>query len=79
MFEQYDVVRIKELLKPIEVLPDGFNCREPRVGDIATVVELYETPTVGYELECCRSDGQTEWLMTFSQNEIELELIRRNA
>ena len=70
----YDVVRITALPKPIHFEPDGISVRVPRVGDIATIVEVYESP-YGYELECSRSDGMTEWLRTFAPGDVAFEKI----
>lgn len=48
--------------------------REPRVGDVAWVIEIYESPP-GYYLECSDKDGITEWMQIFRPEEIELEKI----
>jgi len=73
-FEQYDVVRVKALRKPVHVEPDGINRRAPRVGDVAAILEVYDDPP-GYELECSGTDGITEWLCAFSPGDIELDKI----
>jgi hypothetical protein len=70
----YDAVRIKVLCRPLGVVPECFNTQEPRVGDVAFVIEIYEDPP-GYELECSGEDGITKWLLTFSPEEIELEKV----
>lgn len=70
----YDVVRIKALRHAMDFVPDAFNMRLPRIGDIATVLEIYTTPP-GYELECCDSNGITEWLHAFPLEDIELEKV----
>ena len=66
----YDAVRIEELRKAAD-LSDG-DIRQPQVGDVAWVIEIYENPP-GYELECSDKDGTTEWLQGFGAEEIELE------
>jgi len=43
-FKQYDVVRVKTLALHANTLPDEFNRRQPVVGDVATIVEIYSTP-----------------------------------
>jgi len=73
--ELYDVVRIKSLRVPMQVEPDGISTRAPRVGDVATVIEIHESPP-GYELECSGSGGTTEWLRAFAPSDVELERIR---
>jgi len=42
--------------------------------DIAAIVEVYEKPRLGYELECT-AGGKTEWLQSFAAGEIQLELV----
>jgi hypothetical protein len=55
---------------------DPFNLRPPRVGDVATIIEVYDTPP-GYELECSGEGGITEWMLSFSSEEADFELIPR--
>jgi hypothetical protein len=71
-FKQYDVVRIVAFNKPVMVVRDAINGREPHVGDVATIVELYDNPP-GYELECVEKGGSTAWLRSFAPDKIELE------
>lgn len=71
----YDVVRLTALSKPVHVEPDGVSVRVPRVGDVATIIKVYENPC-GYELECSGSDGITEWLWAFAPSDVELKKIR---
>jgi hypothetical protein len=40
----------KALKHSIDVEPNTFNTRPPRIGDTATVIEIYTNPP-GYELE----------------------------
>ncbi len=72
-FKQYDVVRLKALNERPSTPVDEFNLRRPRVGDIATIVEIYSSPS-GYELECSDANGITQWLIAFGPAEAELEL-----
>ena len=73
MFEQYDVVRINRILKmPKEGVWKDVSCTVPKVGDVATIIEIYTDPIVGYELECSGSDGTTNWIATFNPKDIEL-------
>lgn len=64
----YDVVRIKKLRKAIDLQPDGSSSRAPQVGDIATIIEVYQNPP-SYELECSGSDGITIWLWSFANKD----------
>jgi hypothetical protein len=73
-FAQYDVVRVKALRKQVVVEQDAFNKRNPMIGDVATIVEVYTSPP-GYELECSDADGITEWLLAFAPEEIVLEKV----
>lgn len=74
-FKIYDVVRVKELRKQFDFQLDDTSVCAPRVGDVATIVEVYHWPP-GYELECSGEDGVTIWLHAFAPEEIELELVR---
>jgi hypothetical protein len=76
VFKQYDVVKIVRLNKS-EWAVDGFSRRPPQVGDIATIVELYASPQIGFELECVAPDGQPQWLHTVTPADIEFELMSR--
>ena len=74
-FKQYDVVRIMAFSVEQAVLADESNLRRPEVGDIATIIELYSSPS-GYELECSDANGITQWLMAFRPEDVVLELRR---
>jgi hypothetical protein len=66
----YEPVRITKLRQAGRV--EKGDIREPRVGDVAWVIEIFENPP-GYYLECSDREGMTEWLQIFSPDEIELE------
>ena len=68
----YEPVRIVKLRQPARV--EHGDIREPRVGDVAWVIEIYENPP-GYHLECSDKEGITEWLQIFRTGEIELEKV----
>lgn len=72
---QYDVVKVKAIRRDVSFEPDDTNRRPPRVGDIATIVEIYANPP-GYELECRDHEGITEWLLAFRPEDIELEPVK---
>lgn len=42
--QTYDVVKIKELHKPIDFQRDGTSFRAPCVSDVAIVIEVYINP-----------------------------------
>ena len=79
VFKQYDIVKVIRITKPNEGHRDAFNRRDPQVGDTAAIIEIYAQPRLGYELECVDASGETEWLRSFSAQDIQLELIARNA
>lgn len=66
----FEPVRVLELRRSAYVALGDI--REPRVGDVAWVIEIYEDPP-GYYLECSDKQGVTEWLQIFSPEEIRLE------
>jgi hypothetical protein len=72
-FKQYEVVRV------VAIRGKRFSCaqvhfeRLPEVGDIGTILEIYETPELAFEVECSRSaDGTTVWLEAMYPEELEL-------
>ncbi len=70
----HDVVRIIELLQPVRSELREGAVRQPHVGDVAWVIEIYKNPP-GYELECSDKNGNTEWMQAFSTDKIKLEKI----
>ena len=76
MLKQFDSVQITRLSATPAADGLAINRRPPRVGDIAVIVEVYQKPSLGYELECTAA-GQTEWLCTFPARNIGLELVSR--
>ncbi len=73
-FNQYDVVKVMAVPVDASKDPDAFNLRQPLIGDVATIVEVYSKPP-GYELECSDASGITQWLLAFGPNDIELDLV----
>ncbi|MBN1663759.1 MAG: DUF4926 domain-containing protein [Deltaproteobacteria bacterium] len=74
-FEQSDRVRVTKVnrqFRPDECIP---GTRTPRIGDVATVVETYDDPTPGYELESCNPNGKTLWLASVAGDDLELKKI----
>lgn len=69
---QYDVVRVVSILDMAALLDQTSNCRRmPRVGDLATILEVYSDP-FGFELECTDPDGYTVWLGGYSLSQLQL-------
>jgi hypothetical protein len=77
-YKQYSVVRLKQIKKQFQESELSFGKRAPKIGDVATIVEVYENPRLGYELECTDENGITEWLITFSPEEADWELVDEN-
>jgi len=78
-FNQYDIVRIVRLNRPFalkECLPGK---RTPKVGDKATIIEIYTNPTLGYELESTNQAGETEWLVSIRSSDLVMELIPKST
>lgn len=75
-FEQYQRVRITAIKRTFELSECFPGTRLPRVGDIATIIEIYRKPIPGYELECVnQKSGETEWLLSVAQGDLELEAV----
>jgi len=74
-YKQYSVVKLKKIFRRFDLNDLKFDKRHPQVGDEATIVEVYESPTLGYELECSDKNGVTEWLVTFSPEDAEFDVI----
>ena len=77
ILKQYSVVRIVALHKAFDQsnVEKGFDRRLPRVGDVASVIEVYRSPSLGYELECCNPDGTNEWLVAFAPEDADFEVV----
>jgi len=78
-YKQYSVVKIVKIKKQICKEDLLVGSEVPRVGDLAAIIEVYEQSTLGYELECESEDGTTNWMLTFSPEEVELELISEHT
>ena len=59
LFKQYDLVKLIEINKKYDEDYLKYNKRLPRIGDIATIIEIYTSPCLGYELECSDKNGIT--------------------
>jgi hypothetical protein len=68
-FAQCDVVKIKAILKEVRFKPDGVNRRVPRVGDVATITEVYSVPA-GYELECSDANASLSGCWPFDRTRL---------
>ena len=75
LFEVLDVVRLVRFVKTFEYVKDPLNRRRPKVGDVATILKVYRSGTLGYQLECKDGRGEMLWLLSFRVDEIDLELV----
>lgn len=73
-FKAFDVVRVTAINTDKLLVSDAFNTRAPKVGDIATILEVYGDP-YGFELECCDIAGNTEWLIGVQEKDVRIELV----
>jgi hypothetical protein len=75
-FSLYDAVRVKGIrLTPLAREQNAaFDLRSPRIGDIATIIEIYASPP-GLELECSDDKGITQWTIAFPLIDVDLEAI----
>ncbi len=48
----------------------SFPDQQVMVGDLGTIVEVYTTPTLAYEVEFVNPDGSTRALLTLALNQI---------
>ena len=79
-FHQFDVVHIKKLNRVIGLAECIPGTETPKVEDIATILEIFEIPTLGYELECVNPEtGETKYLVTVNANDIVLGLLARGS
>ena len=46
--------------------------RNPCVGDIGTIIEVYSNPEPAFEVECASSNGSTIWLAAMYPEELRL-------
>jgi hypothetical protein len=77
-FNEYDYVRVKRILSKKEMNDNcvpGPNNRQPRIGDSGTIVIKSTRKTdglEGYLVECSGKKGETLWLCSFRNEELEL-------
>jgi hypothetical protein len=75
LLEQYSVVRVVKLMRPINDY-NGWNInkRPPQIGDIGTIVEILQAQNlpIHYLVESVDTRGYTIWLSDIETGEIEL-------
>ncbi|MCL2914287.1 hypothetical protein L2725_10960 [Shewanella corallii] len=70
--KQFSVVKIKSLHKEFKHSENSFGSRVPRVGDVATIIDVYNG---AFDLECSDQNGVTLWLELFEAKDADLELV----
>ncbi|MCB8962236.1 MAG: hypothetical protein H6651_18140 [Ardenticatenales bacterium] len=70
----YCEVRLTKIGKRFPAGPPTLGQRAPQIGDLATIIEIYDNPP-GYELECFDDAGRLVWLATFKQGEVAWEWV----
>ena len=72
---EYDVVRVVRLAPhPREYTSSKGYARDPRIGDIGTIVQDYgqgRDDTAPVCVECSTEDGHCIWLADFARDELE--------
>jgi len=69
---QYTVVRVGAIRGGRFNGQPVYEVRHPLVGDVGTVVEVYHSPELAYEVECSDSStGETIWLSAMFPDEVE--------
>ncbi len=75
MFAQYSMVRVKALLQPDDAYNGwGVNRRVPAIErHQAPLLMSFRVPCLptAYVVECSNSDGATEWLADFVEDELD--------
>ena len=70
----FDAVRVLSVEGVVPWSDFSDDTRPPRIGDVATVVDILHTPghPDGFECECVDEHGRTLWLATFHAEALEL-------
>lgn len=75
MLHRYNRVRVISILNKASILAETRGQRRsPRVGDIATILDIQDDP-LAYDLECSDKSGTTQWEGTFLFNDLLIERV----
>ena len=80
--QQYDIVRVSQLLKePADYNGWGVNQRAPRVGEVGTIVDILQASGLSdcFVVECCDPNGVAVWVGDFASEELEPAEIKQGA
>lgn len=70
--KQYSVVKIKSLKKEFKHSELSFGSRTPQVGDVGTIVDVYDG---AFDIECSDENGVIIWLELFEPYDADLKLL----
>jgi hypothetical protein len=73
---QYDYISITAIHRNFSKAECSPGMRVPKIADIAAVIEIYNKPGLGYELESVNERGETEWLITVAASDLVFEKIQ---
>jgi hypothetical protein len=67
----YDIVKVVALRDNRFSERSADYQRNPCIGDIGTIIEIYIHPEPGFEVECSAKDGSTIWLAAMYPEELK--------
>jgi hypothetical protein len=70
--KQYDVVQVIALRDERFSKSSADYERNPCIGDVGTIIEVYSNPEPAFEVECSGSNGRTIWLAAMYPEELKL-------
>jgi hypothetical protein len=68
----YDVVQVVALRDDRFSKASADYERNPCIGDIGTIIEVYSHPEPAFEVECSGSNGSTIWLAAMYPEELRV-------
>jgi hypothetical protein len=72
VFKKFDKVKIIKIRNLNMKLRSRLEVATPKADDTAVTIDAYESPILGYELECSDIDGISQWQLAFTPCEMEL-------
>ncbi|MFO7569243.1 MAG: hypothetical protein R6W75_05550, partial [Smithellaceae bacterium] len=75
MFQPYDRVKVIGINRTFSTNECAPGIATPKIGDVATVLEIYREPVPGYELEACDPTGRTLWLVSVADGDLDLQRV----
>ncbi len=75
MFQPYDRIKVMGINRSFSKSECSPGTATPKISDVATVLEVYREPVPGYELEACDQIGQTLWLISVAEGDLDLQRV----